>query len=214
MNAVTIGPLLFSSERFAAIVGIAAFWLASGLAGRFVDRRVSSWGWQAVIWGLVGARFGHVVENWQSFAAEPWRIFYLWQGGFSLLWALLAVGLLAALRVRSVRLFGAAAASTALGIVTWVVAQQLSSSGATTPLPTFALERLDGEAEALTAHQGEPMVINLWATWCPPCLRELPLLARSAAATPDVTFAFVNQGEDGPAIRNYLAQHGIVLADA
>ncbi|MHB1101571.1 MAG: TlpA family protein disulfide reductase [Devosia sp.] len=211
---MAIGPLLFSSERFAAIVGIAAFWLASGLAGRFVDRRISVWGWQALIFGLIGARLGHVTKNWQSFAAEPWRILYVWQGGFSLIGALLVVALLAALRIRSARVFGAAAASTALGIATWAVVLQLSLSDATTPLPAFALERLDGGAEALTAHQGEPMVVNLWATWCPPCLRELPLLARAAAESPGVTFAFVNQGDDGPAIRNYLAQHGIVLADA
>lgn len=214
MNAVSIGPLLFSSERFAAIVGIAAFLLAGWLAGRFVDQKVSVWGWRALIVGLVGARLGHVAENWQSFAVEPWRVFYVWQGGFSLAWAMLAIAILAAFQIRSARVFAAALATTALGMATWAVVLQLSLSAATTPLPTFALERLEGQMEALTAHQGGPMVINLWATWCPPCLRELPLLARSAAETPSVTFAFVNQGDDGATIQAYLAEQGIVLPDA
>lgn len=214
MSAVSIGPLLFSSERFAAIVGIAAFLLAGWLAGRFVDQRVSVWGWRALVVGLAGARLGHVAENWPSFAVEPWRVLYVWQGGFSLVWAMLAIAILAAFQIRSARVFAAAFATTALGMATWAVVLQLSLSGATTPLPTFALERLEGQMEPLTAHQGGPMVINLWATWCPPCLRELPLLARSAAETPGVTFAFVNQGEDGATVQTYLAEQGIVLPDA
>ena len=44
--------------------------------------------------------------------------------------------------------------------------------------------------------------------------RPLPLLAQSAAETPGVTFAFVNQGDDGATIQTYLGEQGIVLPDA
>jgi len=36
--------------------------------------------------------------------------------------------------------------------------------------------RVDGSAMATTLFRGRPLVLNFWATWCPPCIEELPLL--------------------------------------
>jgi thiol-disulfide isomerase/thioredoxin len=44
-------------------------------------------------------------------------------------------------------------------------------------LPAFTLGDADGEPRAIGDFLGRPMVLNFWATWCPPCLREMPLLA-------------------------------------
>jgi thiol-disulfide isomerase/thioredoxin len=40
--------------------------------------------------------------------------------------------------------------------------------------------RLDGKVGNLNLKQGRPVVVNIWATWCPPCLQEMPELARVA----------------------------------
>lgn len=40
------------------------------------------------------------------------------------------------------------------------------------------LELPDGGVFALSAYRGKPLVLNFWATWCPPCVEELPLLER------------------------------------
>src|SRR3546814_18391910 len=55
---------------------------------------------------------------------------------------------------------------------------------------------------------GRPFVVNLWATWCPPCRRELPMLA-DVAANSDIPILLANQGENRQAVADYLLAGGI-----
>ena len=51
------------------------------------------------------------------------------------------------------------------------------------PAPAVeGLRRLDGSLGNLDLAQGRPLVVNIWATWCPPCLQEMPMLAAAAKA--------------------------------
>lgn len=62
------------------------------------------------------------------------------------------------------------------------------------PLPDFSLASLgaDGTVEA-SDYRGRPLVINFWATWCAPCVDEMPLLAETARRLrDDVAFLGVN----------------------
>jgi thiol-disulfide isomerase/thioredoxin len=51
-----------------------------------------------------------------------------------------------------------------------------------TPAPALRLQGLDGRPVDLAALRGRPVVVNFWATWCEPCVREFPLLRQAAAA--------------------------------
>lgn len=53
------------------------------------------------------------------------------------------------------------------------------------PAPDFTLETLDGEGVTLSALRGQPVVINLWASWCAPCRAEMPALQQLYAAHRD-----------------------------
>ncbi len=52
--------------------------------------------------------------------------------------------------------------------------------------PDFRIETLDGEEFSLSAHRGQVVVVNFWATWCGPCLGEIPHFNRFAEKNPDV----------------------------
>lgn len=46
--------------------------------------------------------------------------------------------------------------------------------------PTVAFQSPDGKPATLAAFKGKPLLLNLWATWCAPCVREMPALDRLA----------------------------------
>jgi len=47
---------------------------------------------------------------------------------------------------------------------------------------------LQGQGTALKNYVGQPLVVNFWATWCPPCVKEMPDLDRLSQQYPDVRF--------------------------
>jgi len=78
------------------------------------------------------------------------------------------------------------------------------------PLPVTAFVDAQGHTSSLAAFRGRVVILNLWATWCAPCVRELPALGRLAAALgPGVTIVAVNAGhDDAAATAQFLKAHG------
>jgi peroxiredoxin len=79
-----------------------------------------------------------------------------------------------------------------------------------TPAPALRLQSLDGRPVDLAALRGRPVVVNFWATWCDPCVREFPLLRQAAAAHRGDRLAVVGVlTNDRPAAaRAFVRRHG------
>jgi thiol-disulfide isomerase/thioredoxin len=70
--------------------------------------------------------------------------------------------------------------------------------------PAFAMPALSGAAPARASGW---RWINVWATWCKPCLEELPRLASWRAKLPRVSMEFISADESDDAVASFRAQH-------
>lgn len=73
----------------------------------------------------------------------------------------------------------------------------------------FTLTATDGSRVSLSDLAGKPAVINFWATYCPPCKAEMPLLAKSVSAQSGVRLVLVDEGDNAAAARSFLDGLGI-----
>jgi cytochrome c biogenesis protein CcmG, thiol:disulfide interchange protein DsbE len=80
------------------------------------------------------------------------------------------------------------------------------------PAPNFRLTSVSGATFELNDLRGTPVVLNFWATWCPPCRAELPeLQAASERLTGQVAIVGVNQAEDGEKVGAFVQDLGLTF---
>lgn len=201
---ISLGALTLALERLIAVFGVIAFVAAASWIARRHGRDSEKAAWRSVLVGLVAARFGFAAQNWPAFAVEPLSVLYVWQGGFSPLAGLAAGAIVLILSLRRspalVWMGIAFAGSAALSLA----ATALFLDSVQRPWPHgLVFQSLAGEAVAIDDLKGRAYVINLWATWCPPCQREMPMLTEEAARSA-VPILLVNQGEDAAKVRTWL----------
>ncbi|KVL06007.1 TlpA disulfide reductase family protein [Burkholderia territorii] len=211
---LSIGP--FSIR----VVAVAAAALLAWLVARFIQRRppdgqhksASSLILDVLLLGLVAARIGYVAQWWREYAAAPRSIIALGDGGFD--WR---IGVAAALTFAVWRLRGLpalrrpVAAGIVAGLAAWGIAQGTLATlqHAAPPFSTMQLEALDSTPVPPQRFAGKPLIVNLWATWCAPCRREMPILEQAQREHPGITVLMLNQGENAQAVRAFLEQQGL-----
>ncbi len=72
--------------------------------------------------------------------------------------------------------------------------------------PNFTLLLPDGRHTSLADLKGRPVLINFWATWCPPCRAEMPELLEAARDYPDLALLAVNVAEDATGVSEFAEQ--------
>jgi len=110
----------------------------------------------------------------------------------------------------------------AVGLVVFFsrfVAKRVQGDLKAPPVPSgtwdYAMEAtsLEGARVVFDEFRGEVLVLNFWATWCGPCIREMPSLAGLRQRTADlgVRFACVTREKEADKVRAFAGKHGITL---
>ncbi len=84
------------------------------------------------------------------------------------------------------------------------------------PAPDFVLTSFDGQRIQLSDYRGRIVVLNFWATWCPPCRVEAPVLQRAAERleSAGVTLLGIDVWDDEAAAIEFLNEMGVTYPNA
>ena len=213
-QALQIGPLSLPYSVLLTLVGIALGGIVASRLARASGTEVEPTLTYMLLVGLVAARLAYVLRWHDPYFDLPLSILNIRDGGWEPAAGVVAAVLFGLQRAR--RQAGlrkpvlAAALTTGAVLLLGGIATLLVASSAVR-LPPLSLSSLDGRSVSLADFAGKPTVVNLWATWCPPCRREMPALQQAQAANPDVNFVFVNQGEESQTIAAFLDRQGLAL---
>jgi thiol-disulfide isomerase/thioredoxin len=76
--------------------------------------------------------------------------------------------------------------------------------------PELSIKTLDGKTFNLADHKGNWVIINFWATWCSPCIEELPALSRFVSAHKNVrAIGLAYEDTDVAEIKEFLVKHPV-----
>lgn len=213
MLTLDLGPLALSLSHALLLGSLLLASLTGWWLGRRSARNPEGVLFLLLLIALLVARIAFVARYFDEYEQSPWQMLDVRDGGFLIWPGLLAALLVAAgLAWRDRLLRKPLLGALAVGVLVWGGGQLvLRSLEQVTRLPELALRDMDGQPVQLHDYLGKPLVINLWATWCPPCRREMPVLAKAQAREQNVTFLIVNQGEGEAEIRRFLAHSGLEL---
>jgi thiol-disulfide isomerase/thioredoxin len=213
-TSIVIGPLALPVAVLALAIAIAAGWWAGERLARRRSLPVDGVFWLVIVAGLVAARLAFVVEYRANYADSPLSVLEIRDGGWTAWAGFAAAAVVAALvAARRNAYAGPLASGWAVALGLWLAAGLATSMLERGPaaLPSMRLAALDGTPVDIAALKGRPVVLNLWATWCPPCRREMPMLAQAQQRHGDVQFVFIDQGESAAKVQSFLAANRLAL---
>ncbi len=215
-QSIALGPMGFSIHQL--LIGLV--FLLTLLAGALLGRRhrvsVSDTLFTLLFVAFIGARMVFVVRYWGEYDGLLARL-DIRDGGFDIVGGV-AIGLMYTSWVlwRSPRLRVPLIGALVAGALVWGVAAGSATliEQQSRPLPDIALTTRAGDPIDLphmSRQTQQPIVVNLWASWCPPCIREMPVFEQAQTNETDITFIFINQGESPAHIETFMSEHGFSL---
>ena len=215
MLSVNLGPLSLPMAQLLLISAFVVALIVGAITGRKEGIPIAGTLSDIFLFSLVVARIGFVIQYFEQYRESIWGMIDIRDGGFSIM-----AGLLGALALTAWKLWRHPGTrrpliiATASGLLTWgsvsLLVNLMESSSRSILQSTVTL--LDGSPVTLAEVAADkPMVVNLWASWCPPCIREMPVLETAQQQNPNITFVFVNQGEQAETINRFMSNHGLSL---
>ncbi len=107
----------------------------------------------------------------------------------------------------------AAALAAGVGVQWWRHSPQTPADPSLQALWMASFEQADGTPLKLADFQGKPLVLNFWATWCTPCVEEMPLLNAFFLENKAKSWQMIGLAIDQPsAVKRFLGQHPVEYA--
>ena len=208
-EALHLGSLTLSTT---VVMWLVVLCLASWLGARIAKTQkmaFDGWFYGMLLFAIASGRAVFVWQYWAEYAGAWGKIIDVRDGGIHLGAALAAAGLAALVLLACKKPLRKAVVASLLTVgIGAACIHQFGPNAANQGLrlPNMTLQTLAGETRSLQDLQGQPVVVNLWATWCPPCRREMPALMHFAEQNPQVAVVLVNQGEEAATVAVYLQQ--------
>jgi thiol-disulfide isomerase/thioredoxin len=222
MDALRIGPLVLPWGPLILVLGYVVAVFVSGAAQRKGQGNAEPALLPLLVLALAAARAAFVAQHLANYPTLL-SVLDIRDRGFSPLsgWIAAALGVAFwAWRRPTLRRSLPVSAATGAAIVLAAGALLHMAQPPRPPLPQLSLQRLGVDkagvaanvagAVALPSLEGKPLVLNLWATWCPPCRRELPILVRAARQEHGVRIVLVNEGETAQRVADFLRREHLV----
>ena len=213
MLTINIGPLALSTAHVLLLLSL----LLATFTGWYVGRRGAvnpeKQLFRLLLVDMLVARVAFVAVYFEHYREQPWQMLDIRDGGFIAwpgLFAALLLGTWLAWLTPTIKT--SLASALAVGVLSWGLGSlTLHGLEQGTRLPELSFRDSNGATVALEDYVGKPLVVNLWATWCPPCRREMPVLAEAQRNHPELTVLFVNQGEGQGVVNQYLEAESLGL---
>lgn len=217
-QAIHLGPIMLP---WGIVIPLFSLIIAVFIAGLFKQKyhvQAEQWNqfkdsiWTAILIALLFARIGFVLLNLDSYLQHPVDILKIQDKGFQFYIGVIAGSLWIIWKNKSLSkknltlCFAIFIFANAMGLSIFRHVQQQYQQ-----FPQVQLNNLNQQSVKLTQFVGKPTVINLWASWCPPCHREMPVLNQAQTEYKDVQFIFINQGEDISTIQQYMLNNQLHL---
>lgn len=220
MQSIQLGPFTFATSLFAFMVAaLLGLFLAAWLDRR-KQTRAESVLWRAIIVGVLLGRLGFLIQQWEFYQSEPLSWLDLRDGGLMIPAAVTAGWFYVLWRVlRDKALLPAVSGGLAVAVAAFSLIMVATGRGGVEtamPLPEIDLISMQVEAspaQSLDQYKGKVTVVNLWASWCPPCRREMPAFKQVQSSRSDVNIVFANQGEELAEIQKYLNDEKLELGN-
>ena len=215
MQVINLGPLSIDASLLFSLLALMVMFLAAGYLEKKQKIKIEGRLWLIVLLAVMVGRMVFVGQFWSHYQGSWLAMLNVRDGGFNwqaaVLTAAIALGLwLFNKPLLRTAALGSVAAGLAVFLIGFGTLHIVQPSQAIT-LPKVELRTLNQEPVALTQYGGKPVVLNLWASWCPPCRREMPVLQAAQQQHPDVHFVFANQAESVQVVQDYLDAAGLTL---
>ncbi|RUO22229.1 redoxin [Aliidiomarina iranensis] len=215
--SVSFGPFAMGMLQFIFVLAVVVTMLMAWLVSKKYKVAISDSVFHVLAVGILVARISFIVRYFELYAEAPWQIINIRDGGFDLWAGVVGSILMAVWEIsRNRKIWQPLTIACVSGAIAYTAMNGYYQHkyGGELFVPNVQVQTLDDRTAYLNReYLGQPMVVNLWATWCPPCVREMPLLEDAQAKWPDVAIVTVNQGDTKQQVLDFVAEQNLNLTD-